>query len=190
MESLTFCSVDPGVNNSSCVFVKVYKDYTVEMKDQYEFNLKSEDDQNLSPSEILKKEKTGYADYQCKVLMNLNMVEQINNDADPDTIFVFEENDNKYTRQVAPILTGLFSKHGRVLHQVKPISVWSSMKRLTGWKKGDKVNREMKKLMTRRFIAKCLANSEEENSDDTNDAILNAIYMAKKMGLFNKRKKK
>lgn len=186
--SLTFFSVDPGIENTAAVCVNITENFEINIISEYEFNLKSELDQNVSPKEILRKQKNTYCDYIAKNIEALDLESEIEEDT-KDAIFVFEENDNKYTRHVAPILTGMLSKKDRQLFLVKPLNVWSSMKRLCGWKKGDKPNRAEKKLMTRKFIGRYLINAEEENSDDLNDALLNAVYMAKKMGLFKKKKK-
>lgn len=190
MESLTFCSADPGVNNSALVFVNITKDWEITVDADFEFDLKSEEDNHLNPGEIYKKEKTNYANYLAKSLNSLNLVEEIETHCKKykDAIFVFEKNDNKYTRFVAPILTGMLSKEGRAIHLVNPVSVWNSLKRLAGWQKGEKPNRDQKKKMTRRFLSRHLLEAET-NSDDTNDAIFNAVYMAKRMGLFKKKKK-
>lgn len=187
VDTLTFWSVDPGIENTSAVCLRIDEDCNVEILHSYEFNLKGEDCENENPLDIVKTKKTQYVEHLTEVLHDRG-VDEIVKTLDDDTIFVFEENDNKYTRHIAPILSGMFYKKGRTIHVVKPVNVWNGMKRGMGWLKGDHTTRPEKKLKTRNFIAKYVENSFEENSDDTNDAILNAMYMAKKLRLFKKKK--
>lgn len=186
----TFISVDPGIENTAISVTEIHSDGSVILLDHEESSLRVRDeDKNLSPSDILKKYKTNYICFLRLGLNSLSFKEMVHDHNKVRMSVVLEDNDNKYTRLVSPYLAAK-TKYCDDVHMVKPMNVWNSLKRDMGWIKGQKTTRHQKKQMTRCYISRFLPEAQEEFSDDLNDSILNALYMAKKLGLFKKKKKK
>lgn len=193
---LDIYSVDPGIENMACVRVKVFTNGMAEIVSSIESVIKEKEDET-KPGELIKKHKTLYPNYISKVIYRNIFTEhgigprEFLRDNDPKKLIVLEENDNKYTRHISPALLGMLTtrKPDILIHMVKPKSVYSSMKRDMGWDKTMiGLNREKKKKLTRRFISSRLTDNNYY-SDDINDAVLNALFIAKRLKFYKNKKK-
>lgn len=195
---LDIYSVDPGIENMACARVKVFRDGMAEIVSSVESEVKEKEDQT-KPGELIKKHKTLYSEYLLSPLYynifnKYHGLRQFIREEDPKKIVVLEENDNKYTKSLTPMLLGMVyskSKNNIPKHVVKPKSVYSSMKRDMGWDKTMiGLKRDKKKELTRRFVYRRLINNIESISDDVNDCVLNALFIAKRLKFYKTNKKK
>lgn len=180
-------SIDPGIRNLGVAHVRAtIHPGSGRRKTEYGFEVIATgqcsalvgDDEK--PLEMLRAQKTHYLAHLLDRLFvdqELPLYQQFKREH--NGIVVVEENDNKYTGSLAPAIVGKLHRHNfGNIHMVKPQNVWNSMKKQMGWQKGMKVQRKEKKNMTRQFLLD--QNLLRDCSDDVNDAVLNALYFARK----------
>lgn len=204
---IRICSVDPGIRTmASCIVDFVIDDergkYSMELVKVSEQTLLV--DKTETPSKFMREAGQSYLTQLVEriqgdssacpnVPLFSDFVGLDRNSSGMRKILLLEENDNKYTRYIPPIIASLCRALDDKIEILcaKPKNVWTSTKHDMGWKKGDQVNRAEKKRMTRQFVRE-LFSLESELSSDASDAANNIYYLAKKNKFFkvSKRKRK
>lgn len=202
-EIVKIWSVDPGIINTGQALVCVYRvksvatDTPQQKKDKYadlKVIVKKTKNSTLierdpisnikeTPAGLMKDSNTYISKLVVRFQRDAEFLDFIEESTELDNaILLVESNKNKYTKDLAPITVTMactLVKHRIPVYTVNPMAVFSSMKKALGWEKGEKWDRKTKKKKTREYIKRIFPDLEKQ-SDDVNDAILNALYWIKK----------
>lgn len=190
MQEREILSIDPGIYNTGLAHIRVgILPGKGRRKTQYDYVILGTGDcspllNDETPLATLRKKGTGYVSHLLDRMFTETELPLFRDFMENQGDFiVVEENDNKYTKLLGPAIVGkLHTRHNRgKIHTVKPLNVWSSIKHAAGWEKGMKVARPQKKKMTRDWLETVFPGQIEHNSDDVNDALMNAIYFSRKI---------
>lgn len=190
-------SIDPGIEHGAEVLVR----FTVTEDDTIPSLVSVHDTtlvrQHETPKSLFKDKGSTIISTLVKRIEHISTkyTDFLENNRDNSHV-VIQENSKKNTKDIPAILVaigtiGVLPINMKKTHVFNPKDVWQSMKSDAGWKKGQPpFNQNQKKTMTREYVLKVFNNVHIPLSNDACDAILNALYFAKKNNYFSSRPRK